>query len=287
MAKNSLAKSLFAFAACAFIVVGAVAGIKYVLESDGNDDDSSIYIPPATSEPNTSEVPTTSELPATSETPSTSEETSQDVKPRLYGDFPSNLFDDPYEDYLQPGQNSIVLALNPSMKPSNIAANSYGVYLDTLVHIDNKHTDEQIPVAISANSLRYDNSSQGYRLGFSDKTINADISIDPIFHSNYLGTYWTYTSVLVFDFSITNINGLLIDVENKMTPISIYYRTKTNTIWNVFEETGVNTFETYGDDFFDYNEEIQLAVAYHSNTKSTNFIPGAITLEIPIFTGTN
>lgn len=278
MAKNSLAKSLFAFAACAFIVVGAVAGIKYVFESDGNDDDSSIYIPPATSILNTSEVPTTSELPATSETPSTSEETSQDVKPRLYGDFPSNLFDDPYEDYLQPGQYSIELALNPSTKPSNIAANSYGVYLDTLVHIENKHTDEQIPVSISANSIRYDNANGGLKMGFTDTTLSNDIYIDPIFYEDEYGTRFTYTSVVVFDFSVRNENGIKLEIANIQDEFSIYYRTETNHEWAVAHEEDSQYAHSDGMDTHAYS--FQFAIAFHSNSKSKNALPGDITLGL-------
>lgn len=288
--------SIVVFFALIFGVVLGVAGIKYVVEGGLDGDSTSLpgtstSIPPTTTseEPTTTEEPITSEDPVTSEEPITSVEppTSEEPEPvLLYGDFPSKLFDGPYSDFALPGETRIVINLDPSIKPDTIAANAYGTYLNTATkgyyQQAGADTTTAVDFNISANSMRYDNTTLGYKMGFSDTTLASDVYVDPVFYQDKWGASYTYTSVIVFDFSFTSEAGYSLEIGNAFdTGLSMFYRTNNDLTWRVASESDINYFgiDDYG---LQGEEQMQIAVAYQTNSKSNNIVFQDIKLSLVV-----
>lgn len=240
MAKNSLAKSLFAFAACAFIVVGAVAGIKYVVEG-GSNDDGSIYIPPSTSD-----------------RPTTSEEPQIEV-------MPAALLDGDYEDFITAfGQTSLYLS-NEGIKPDGMSASSYGNYDINLEMLIGSGDAELIP--FKANSARWSNTTSSIVLGFSDTSILNKTYEE--FYTNGVSEF-KYASALIFDFTLNIEEGITIYPYNRLADVSLFYRINPIDGWYYFGITSEenNAFEITKEDI-NYDGGIQFALVYQSNNKST------------------
>lgn len=240
MAKNSLAKSLFAFAACAFIVVGAVAGIKYVLESDGNDDDS-IYIPPTTSD-----------------RPTTSEEPQIEV-------MPAALLDGDYEDFITAfGQTRLFLS-NEGIKPDGMSAASFGNY-DLNLSMSFEYGDPEL-IPFKANSARWSNTTSSIVLGFSDTSI-----LNKTYEEFYTNDKieFKYASAFIFDFTLNIEEGITIYPNNRLADVSLFYRINPIDGWYYFGITSEenNAFEITKEDI-NYDGGIQFALVYQSNNKST------------------
>ena len=296
---GSFLVGILGFFAVILGIVFGVAGIKYVTENDifgdGTSDPSIITTSdyttsedPLTSEnPITSEEPITSEIPVTSEQPITSEVpvTSEVPQPvNLSGEFPNPLFDGPYIDYVLSGNTDITINLNPHIKPATISASSYGTHLGTTTkgyYLDNLgNPSTAIDFSINANSIRYDNTKLGYKLGFSDTTLASNITIDPIFYRDQENTAYTYTSVLIYNFSIVNEDGWSFYVDSPSDlPITIYYRTNDDLAWKIGPEEDVNYFGTSSFDLMP-GVEMQLAIAFHSNSKSNGIYPNVIQLHM-------
>lgn len=262
MAKNSLAKSLFAFAACAFIVVGAVAGIKYVFESDGNDDDS-IYIPPTTSERPPASSETNSD-PNTSEEPPTSEEPIEVM--------PAPLFDGHYSEYLADGINAFNLEFADQLKPSSISAASYQSYnglLDTgRYYFYNTYPDQysySLETPIIANSMRWDNTTSHFVLGFTDNTINNRTYEE--FYTIPNGDTFKYASAFIFNFTLSIEDCLYVYPNHNSDNVSMYYRTNVIDGWQYYGTD--SAFELELSHWESEETNIQFALVHHANNKAS------------------
>lgn len=250
----------------AFVIVGTVAGVKYAMDKDFGLNSSSDDFPPITSqEPPTSTEPATSEEPVTSEIPPV---TSEDPEPAEQ--MPAPLHDaDDYGDLIEyQGQN---LRIADIQKPSNLT-NTYSMPWEGIAKATTNNGTE-IDLKLKSNSIRWDNASQSFVLGFGSAYSTETNATESEFYFDNDGTKYNYAAALIFDFTITTFpnEGLFsLEIGGHVERMTVFYRTSVEDGWFSYSTLG-NGEANFVIDQYDFdNTQVQFALVMQTNNKSKN-----------------